>query len=104
TAPSVASVGRVCLREAESRRIPYSRHPLKLHVESGTEARRPPMQRHQVRCRHPVRSPDLADHELRIAADPIGVPRPSLPLEVLEVSKQEDEALIFRNVVAPDGD
>src|SRR5437016_10712723 len=102
--PSLASVARISLLEEESRRIPFSRHPLEFHVESGTEARRLPMQRHQVRCRHPVLSPDLADHELRIAADPIGVPRPSLPLEVLEVSKQEDEALIFRNVVAPDGD
>src|SRR5256885_6779180 len=87
--------------EEESRRILFSRHPLEFHVESGTEARRLPVQRHQVRCRHPVLSPHLADHELRIAADPVGVPRPSLPLEVLEVSKQEDEALIFRDVVAP---
>ena len=59
------------------------------------------MQRHQVRCRHPILSPHLADHELRIAADPIRVPQTSLPLEFLEVAKQEDETLIFRNVVAP---
>src|SRR2546421_2914755 len=87
--------------EEESRRILFSRHPFEFHVESGTEARRLSMQRDQVGCRHPVLSPHLADHELRIAADPIGVSRTSLPLEFLEVAKQEDEALIFRNVVAP---
>src|SRR3989440_1521373 len=87
--------------EQESRRILFSRHPFEFHVESGSEARRLSMQRHQVRCRHPILSPHLADHELRIAADPIRVPQTSLPLEFLEVAKQEDEALIFRNVVAP---
>src|SRR5437660_5726890 len=59
------------------------------------------MQRHQVGFRHPVLSPHLADHELRIAADQIGVPRTTLPLEFPEVAKQEDEPPIFCNVVAP---
>jgi len=87
--------------EQESRRILFSRHPFEFHVEGGSEARRLSMQRHQVRCRHPILSPHLADHELRIAADSIRLSRTSLPLEFLEVAKQEDEALIFRNVVAP---
>src|SRR2546423_13076731 len=87
--------------EQESRRILFSRHPFAFHVEGGSEARRLSMQRHQVRGRHPVLSPPLADHELRIAADPIRVPRTSLPVEVLEVAKQEDETLIFRNVFPP---
>src|SRR5437870_5928099 len=99
--PSLASVGRVSRIEEESRRILFSRHPFEFHVEGGTEAQRLSMQRHQVGFRHPVLSPHLADDELRIAADQIGVPRTYLPLEFLEVAKQEDEPLIFCNVVAP---
>src|SRR6266566_2413445 len=99
--PSLASVGRISRIEEESRRVLFSRHPFEFHVEGGTEARRLSMQRHQVGFRHPVLSPHLADHELRIAADQIGVPRTTLPLEFPEVAKQEDEPLIFCNVVAP---
>src|SRR5207247_9788543 len=96
--PSLACVGRISRIEEESRGILFSRHPFEFHVEGGTEVRRLSVQRHQVGFRHPVLSPHLADHELRVAADQICVTRTSLPLEFVYVAKQEDEPLIVAYV------
>src|SRR2546430_17605129 len=82
------------------RRILFSRNPLEFDVETGMETRRLGMQLSQMGFRHTVLPAHLANHELRIATDQVCVPRLCFSLKLVEGSKQEDERLEFRNIVA----
>jgi hypothetical protein len=56
-----------------------------------------------MRIPHSVFSAHLTDHELGIAADQVRSPGMCPFLKLIEVSEQEDQGLVLRDVVAPEG-
>jgi hypothetical protein len=59
------------------------------------------MQGRQMRLRDAVFPSHLADHELGIATDRVGPSASGPSLALLQMSEEEHQGLIFRDVIAP---